>query len=146
MLTKSHNQFYINYSLALIVSTLTLGFFSSVLAQSDQVSTQLLQTANDMNQQLPKMVDPDTRLDSTQGGPGRQLSYNLTLVNYSSNQINNQRFSQKVTPVVRNEACTHPTIQRLFNNQVTIRFNYYGNDGHLISTIKVNSSDCRVNF
>ncbi|WP_239005461.1 hypothetical protein [Gloeothece citriformis] len=112
------------------------------MAQSDQVSDQLLDRANQMNQDLPKMIDPDTRLDSTQGGPGRQLSYNFTLVNYASNQIDGQRFSQKVMPVIKNQACTNASVQSLFNNRVSIRFNYYGNDGRLISTIQVNSTDC----
>ncbi|WP_013321122.1 hypothetical protein [Gloeothece verrucosa] len=142
MLTQSQNQLTLKTTVALIASTITLGFSSSVLAQSDQLSTQLINSANQLNQQLPKMIDPDTRLDSTQGGPGRQLSYNLTLVNYSSNQINNQKFYQNVSPLVRKEACTHQGTQVLFNNKILIRFNYYGNDGRLISTIEVNSSDC----
>ena len=143
MLTKSQNKLKFRYSFLLMASTITLGFSSSVLAQTDPFSNQLIQSANEMNQQLPKMIDPDTRLDSTQGGPGRQLSYNLTLVNYSSNQINNQQFDQKVTPLIKNQTCTHPETQVLFSNKITIRFNYYGNDGRLISTFQVNSSDCK---
>ena len=88
------------------------------------------------------MVDKETRLDTTLGGPGRKYTYYYTLVNNSSESVDPQQLQKALGPSVKREACSNKTFKILFENGVVITYSYRGNDSRFITQIDVLPSDC----
>lgn len=128
--------------IALLASTATLGWQASTKAEQDNISEILVQTANMMNQNLPMMIDQDTQWDSSFAGPGKMLSYNYTLVNYSATQIDGMQFIKNIRTPLTNTICTNPATQIFPQEGVLLNFNYYDNTRNLIARVKVAPSDC----
>ncbi|MFA5262159.1 MAG: hypothetical protein WC450_13130 [Candidatus Omnitrophota bacterium] len=102
----------------------------SVLADEE-----IMSVVNEMNSQLPKMLDNDTRMERIEGGPGKRLTYVCTLVNYSSKDISKAIFDQEVAPYVKQGLQTDRTLYPLFRKGITIVYRYLGNDGVYISEV-----------
>ena len=102
----------------------------------------LSQTASELNQQLPMMVDRETQWDSAFAGPGKLFSYNYTLVNYSASQIDGSQFSQDMYPMLVNVICTNPATKFFPENGVMLNYNYYDNARIFITTVEIAPSDC----
>ena len=107
---------------------------------------ELREIANDLNRDVPSMIDRDTRLDSVQGGPGLQLTYYFTLINYSSTELSSSqkaktKIAQKI--LVTNRFCSNPDMRNyFFKNKVSIRMHYGWADGGFFAEIFVHPSDC----
>jgi hypothetical protein len=90
----------------------------------------------------------DYRWDSSSAGPGKQLNYNYTLVNYSSAELNNpqmfnfQVFEDSLNSSIKTEICQLPSVKFLFQNGVVATYNYYANDNQFVTQIEVSPSDC----
>ncbi len=128
-------------SIALFASTVTLTWQTSAQAE-ENISELLVQTANMMNKNLPMMIDQNTQWDSSFAGPGKILSYNYTLVNYSATQIDGKQFARNIRQPLTNSICTNPTTQIFPENGVMLNFNYYDNTRNLIARVQVTPSDC----
>ncbi|GAB4542613.1 MAG: hypothetical protein Tsb0014_35540 [Pleurocapsa sp.] len=134
--------------IALIASSFILGWQGSAKAESDYLTSLISQTVDIMNQNLPMMVDNDTRWDSSSAGPGKQLNYNYTLVNYSSAELSNpqmfnfQVFEDSLNYSIKTEVCQLQAVKFLFQNGVVATYNYYANDNEFVTQIEVSPSDC----
>jgi hypothetical protein len=135
--------------IALLTGMVATSWQSSVRAEQDNMfemigSEDFLQmTAKMMNSSLPMMVDEDTQWDSSSAGPGKTLSYNYTLINYSAANIDSLLFAKNIRPTITNTICTTPATQIFPDNGVSLNFNYYDNTHNLIAKIQVAPSDCR---
>lgn len=128
--------------IALLASATTLGWQASTKAEQKNISDLLVQTAKMMNQNLPMMIDQDTQWDSSFAGPGKMLSYNYTLVNYSATEIDGPQFIKNIRPPLTNMICTNPATQIFPQEGVLLNFNYYDNTRNLIARVKVAPNDC----
>jgi hypothetical protein len=102
----------------------------------------LTKTASQINGRLPVMVDKETRLDSTVGGPGKKFTYLCTLVNFSAQEISWQHFSSTLSPNIRNSVCSSKEMEVFVKNGVQVVYNYRGKNGVIVGDIVVNPSDC----
>lgn len=102
----------------------------------------LHQTANIMNQRLPMMVDRDTRWDASFAGPGKSLSYNYTLINYSANNLNGSLFAKNAHAMLTERICNDASVIMFPQQGVLLNFNYYDNTRNLIARVKVEPADC----
>ena len=88
--------------ITLLVTMAATGWQSSARAETDGISQMigseefLKMTADMMNSSLPMMLDEDTQWDSSYAGPGKMLTYNYTLVNYSASQIDGLMFANSI--------------------------------------------------
>ncbi|MEL6578933.1 MAG: hypothetical protein AAFQ14_04220 [Cyanobacteria bacterium J06621_12] len=128
---------------ALAACTTAIAFQSPTQAEISNMSEILVQTADMMNQQLPMMIDLDTRWDSSFAGPGKVMSYKYTLVNHSANNIDGRQFAQNIHPTLTNLICNNPTTQIFPDNGVLLNFNYYDKSSNLIARVKVTPNDCQ---
>lgn len=80
--------------------------------------------ADEMNKSLPKQIDPVTRLDRVEAGPGKQYSYIYTL---SMNLTDQQK--QAIQSTTTAKALTTPEMQSIFAAGVTIWYKYYDAKG-----------------
>ena len=101
----------------------------------------LLRTADEINSQLPMMVDSTTRLDSTIALTNR-FQYNYTLVSLSSEGIDEQSLLQKIETKIINQACTLEDDLSFLKVGVAMDYVYRANDGVRIATISVSPDDC----
>ncbi|MEY4520571.1 MAG: hypothetical protein RLZZ499_3171 [Cyanobacteriota bacterium] len=137
------------WGIALLTAIVTIVSPSSVKAEQDNMfemigSEDFLQmTAKMMNSSLPMMVDADTQWDSSSAGPGKTLSYNYTLINYSTTNIDSSLFANNIRSTMTKTVCTTPAIQIFPDNGVSLNFNYYDNTRNLIAKIQVAPSDCQ---
>lgn len=89
------------------------------------------------------MVDKETQLDSTIGGPGKKFTYLYTLVNFSSQEISWQQFNNSLSTNLRNSVCSSKEMEVFFKNGVQVVYKYRGKDGVIIGDIVINPSDCK---
>ena len=112
--------------------------------QSDQdIVSQMQQASNRINQQLPRMGDKITRLDTTIAGPGKTWTYMYTIVSPNSTSLTQQDLDKYLGTKVRNGVCTEKSMKAFIDNGVKIRYVYRASDGTVIGSIVVNPSDCK---
>ena len=63
------------------------------------------------------MVDADTRLDTTLGGPGAKYTYLYALVNYSSASVDATDIQQKTKPFGEEQCVHEQTNGHIFEKQ-----------------------------
>jgi hypothetical protein len=102
----------------------------------------LEQVAREVNKRLPMTIDAETRLDTSVAGPGLQYTYIYTLVNYPATSIDGHVLQESFGPSVKRSACANKDMAVFFRNNVTVSYDYRGNDGRPIATIKVLPADC----
>jgi hypothetical protein len=94
-----------------------------------------------INATAPKMVDEATRLDSASAGPGRRLTYNLTLVSQKAQDIDRVAWKQNIVPKVRVNMIQTQGMHTLLAAGVTVVSRYSSSDGILIDEIVIKPED-----
>ncbi len=105
------------------------------------IEEMLLKTSDEMNKTLPRMLDKDTRVDST-FLIGNQINYRYTLVNFAANEIDPLAFKTEFEPILVNNACTVHNMSILLKQDVSFKYNIFGKNGKQVTTITVNSGMC----
>ena len=133
----------------LLVGMTTIGWQSSIKAEQKTALGNLYseefltQVSNMMNSTLPMIVEEGVRWDSSYAGPGKTLSYNYTMLDYSASEIDGKMLANTIRPDLTDTICTTPETQLFPNNGVLLNFNYYGRDRNLITRIEVAPDDCK---
>lgn len=109
--------------------------------QEAVVDGALMQAASQLNENLPMMVDAETRWDNSVGMKN-QFHYNYTLVNYAAADIDANFLESELRPTVANTACTTEEMQVFFRNGVSAVYNYKGNDGLVITRFIITPQEC----
>ncbi|MBK8103478.1 MAG: hypothetical protein IPK30_09415 [Cellvibrionales bacterium] len=99
-------------------------------------------TANQYNQQLPMMIDQDTRLDKLTVGPGPRAVYHCTLPKYTSRDIDANWIQTKLRPDVTRKACASTDMKKTIQYGGIYVYAYSGNDGAEITRFEVGRNDC----
>lgn len=119
-----------------IATVFALSLPISVYAVSD---AELKQAAAAVNQRAPVMVDQDTRLDGATSGK-QTLTYNYTLVNYSSADLDSAKFESAMRPSLLKAGCQ--ALKPILSAGVTVNYIYKGKDAATVSNISLKPSDC----
>ena len=122
--------------------------FSPAKPTPQQVEEKLIEgfnrAAEQSNKAGPRMVDEDTRWDSTFVGPGARVTYFYSFPKYSSKQITASRLNADVEPVVRSAVCINKDMRPSLQYGGTYAFSYSGNDGVEIARFEFNRHDCNL--
>ena len=113
-------------------------------ATKPNFSKELTKVASQINATLPMMVDKDTRLDATQGGPGKNFSYYYTLPQYASSELDPVAVKDAISPLVRSNVCGNKDMRKMFEIGVTAHYIYRGNDGVEVVRLAITPADCGV--
>ncbi len=97
----------------------------------------LVEQANKINKTLPKMIDENTRLDSTKFGPGKFFVYNYTLIGIDLKDFDIEGFKKAVTPKIQDFYNNNPSIKGVKDNKIALKYNYYTPDKKLICEITI---------
>ncbi len=87
------------------------------------------------------MVDSNTRLDNTVGGPGKCLVYNYTLINHAAADLNIVELKQNMIPVLTNTIKTSEDMQTFRKEKVTLKYNYKDKLGVFLFSITIGPNE-----
>ena len=134
---------------AAIVTVLAVVFGSFVVRvghalfdKPANVDELLVQTSNEVNKKLPMvMADNFTRLDGVYAAPNKAMIYKYTLLGVSSTDVDKGKF----VSVARQKAVdfykTSPSMSRLRALSVTLRHQYFDQNGLFILEVAVGPND-----
>ena len=105
------------------------------------IEMELKSTSQQMNRGCPVMVDKETRLENTAGGPGNTFTYTFTLVNYGVEEINVQALRETMRPYLLNTLKTNPAMNMFRANGVTIVYKYRDKRGRPVMDIALRPQD-----
>ncbi len=103
----------------------------------------LKKISDDVNRDLPKIIDRDTRLDTTfiSSSPMR-LTYSYTLTNHNSKDIDWESTSERKRPLMKETVCHD--MKWHIENKVEVAYQFRGKDGVPIGVIVIRPNDCKV--
>jgi hypothetical protein len=101
----------------------------------------LVATANQLNMNLPIMLDSETRLDSTMALPGKKFAYYYTLVNFSVDELDVENFESIMKPTILNSIKTNSDLQEFRDNKVTMVYLYKDKSGNEIIKFEFTHDD-----
>lgn len=106
------------------------------------VDEALVKVVDQINKQLPRTVDSDTRWDATEAGPGRRFTYQYTIVAARAAEVDAAWFYQNMSSNLRNSVCTNQDMSVFFKNGVTVVYSYRGRDSRHITKIELSPQNC----
>ncbi len=110
--------------------------------KESELNSVLMQAASQINQNLPMMIDSETRLDSTVG-INKKFRYNYTMINYSVEELDPKSFSETMRPQLVNAVCTTKEMEVFMKNGVPVTYAYHGKNGKQLTTITVEPLQCK---
>jgi hypothetical protein len=98
--------------------------------------------ANQLNQQLPIMVDEDTRLDRATVGPGARSVYHYTFPNITSKEIDSNWLYTNLRPAITRKVCSSKDMEMSLRYGATYIYSYSGSDGNEIARFEIDRNGC----
>lgn len=98
--------------------------------------------AEQINAQVPKMIDNDTRLDKATVGPGPRLTYHYTLPNRKSDEIDADMMLSILKPDIAAKVCSNEEMKTILQYGGIYTYSYAGNDNLNILTFDIVGQDC----
>jgi len=134
--------------IAIVALALLIGgvlIFFNYFGRDDQAifEASLVKQAVEMNKTLPRMLDKNTRFDEVTVF-GTEVHYRHTVVTYSAEELDNDEFQRIMIDKLMNAQCRNPDLTELLRRGVKYRYNYFGNQGRLISTVLISKETCRI--
>ncbi|UNP89072.1 DUF2569 domain-containing protein [Aeromonas encheleia] len=105
------------------------------------IEEKLVRLANEMNKNLPKMLNSETTLDTVYTYSGN-LQYRYSLVNYSASDIDINVLHKNMRPSLVEAACSNSTTASFMQEGIDVSYTYFDKSGEYITSIKVKHSDC----
>jgi hypothetical protein len=141
--TKKINiKYIIIVAIAATIGSIVGGYIiDGIKGKRNNLDKILVEAANELNKNLPIMMDSETRLDSTMALPGKEYVYSISLINYTIDEINIEEFEKKIKPNLINNARTNSNMEIFRNNNVTLIYVYRDKNMNEIVTVKVTSKD-----
>lgn len=109
--------------------------------QTGELEQMLRETAKNINQQLPIMVDSETRLDTVLV-QSKQMYYKYSLVKSSKDQIEKKEFDNAMKNVLSRNHCDNQETRKLLKLGIEYFYIYFDKNGALVSTINISQRDC----
>ena len=115
---------------------------SGLFTQSEEDHTKILmQTASELNANLPMNIDADTILVSTIGVQNK-FTYNYSLPNYKKEDIDIPTFLANLTPGITNSVCTIEDMQAFRSMEIVVSYTYLDAVQKQIAVINVDTKEC----
>jgi hypothetical protein len=106
---------------------------------------QLQEAADSLNQNAPRMIDPQTRLDRVELGAGLVFTYEYTLLNQRAAGFapdNLERFQRQLRQRLNKMACEDHKLDGLLRLATAVKYVYRDRDGSTVATAVLRSADC----
>lgn len=90
---------------------------------------------------LPKMVDPDTRLESIER-IDKELRYNYTLVNHTESDLAQMGFNEGIREIIKPEACILLKTEFFSYYDMSVSFFFKDKNKSHVNTFSFKQADC----
>lgn len=101
----------------------------------------LRKKSTEMNSGFPRMVDEETRIDTTTvDSDPPSITYHYTLINHDSTDVNWRYLSDSMFTTLKENYCR--TMKPLLKEWVHAAYSYKGKDDMPIGTINLSPADC----
>jgi len=125
-----------------VIGTLALiGNFIRGLEQGSESDTALAEEIKLINKSLPSMIDDDTRLDHV-SLQEKDVYYNYTLVNWLVDDLDLQRFTSVMTPMLKTAQCNNEETRPLLDAGRKLVYAYRDKSSKPVVEIVIDKSDC----
>jgi hypothetical protein len=105
------------------------------------IEEKLIEISKKINSQLPIMVDPDTRIDTTICY-GEKMLYKYTMVNYSENELDKSAFKNEMATMLAKNQCNNGNMVKMLKMGVEYYYVYSDKNGTHIATINISKKNC----
>lgn len=106
-----------------------------------EIEKALIEQSKKMNENLPTMVNSDTRLEATMVF-GKNMHFKYTMVKASSKDINKEATTRELKTMLVNNQCNTDVTLNLLKMGVTYQYMYQDKDGNIITIINISKKDC----
>ncbi len=113
---------------------------------SESISVQITETVKELDSILPITIDKKTRWDAVQGGPGENISYLYTLLNFSSSDLNANELEKNIFPNIKAAVCNSKNMQEMFDAGITAHYIYYSKDGVEVARFTISKNNCDLDI
>ncbi len=100
------------------------------------------QASNQFNQQLPMMVDQDTRLDKTTVEPGPRLVYHYTFPKYTLKNVDINALQKDLRMEIEQKVCTNADMKKSIQYGGIFVYAYSNGNGVEKIRFEINRNDC----
>jgi len=101
----------------------------------------LIKVADELNRNLPIMVDRNTRLDSTMALPDGKFVYLYTIIGLDETAINKETFADRMRPKLINNYRTEESMKTFRENNMQLLYKYKTEKGESIADITISPRD-----
>jgi hypothetical protein len=139
---KSKRNLILLTIIAVVSGVLTRVVIQKVFPRDDAAAheRQLAEAARELNAQAPRMLDAGTRLDGGKAGPGNRFTYNYTLTQLRSTDIDPAEWQRNVVPQIKTKM-RNGVLAPMFKRGTTVVYRHSGSDGVLVSEIEMSPTD-----
>jgi hypothetical protein len=99
---------------------LASNFFEKTTITSELIQ----QTVNEINMNLPFMIDSETELFTTVG-IGDKIQYHYRLINMTEDQINTEELKTYLVENIKNSSCTIEETRKLLDQNIKLEYIYH---------------------
>ena len=104
----------------------------------------VLDTSQQINNQLPMMIDEETRFDFSMA-LNKQLHLKYTMINSENNEMDIEHFKIKTKNYLLKNQCRNKNMKILLSLGIEYFYNYFDKDGDIIASIKIGFDECNSN-
>jgi hypothetical protein len=112
-------------------------------AEQKEIENTLIENAKKLNQNLPIMLDPDTRFD-TALAVGMEILYKYTMVNLTADSIDSEIFRAYLQSNIIKSQKADKGAMLLLKVGVACNYSYFDKNGILITKFKVDGAMCEI--
>lgn len=113
---------------------------------TQQIETSLINglttVAQQLNQQLPMMIDKDTRGDRVSVGPGARLTYHYTFPNFTSRDVDQISIQAYMREEVKKNLCANEKMKSSIQYGAIYGYTFVGSDNVEIVRFEIDRNDC----
>ena len=110
--------------------------------KSYSIDKVLSQTANELNKNLPMMIDQYTRLDATAPIPGKQFMYSFTIIGLLKDDLSDSDWyagREEIETRVKNTWKSDDDMQIFRENYIKVIYKYFDENGVFLFDFSFNA-------
>lgn len=124
------------------IAIIGLSYWSQQSEEVDTSYSVMQEVAESINEDLPEMVDEDTRIDYVTGGDD-SLTYYYTLINNESTDFEYGIFQKDIKQGMIKNICINPDYDFYKENNIVLNYNYFDKNKNFIDKITIyTGTDC----
>jgi hypothetical protein len=136
------NNFFIKIIAGIVGAIVAYAVVSNLqLGSGAHLDKALFNMANELNKNLPMMVDRDTRWDSSGAEPGNKFIYIYTVVNHTKEEADVPALEKALRPQLIANYKTNDQMKYFREHNVELHYQYKDKNGEFVFEIVVSPKD-----